>query len=211
MFYPTPYRITGRKMLYFNYGDPFTGERKLKSCKKLFMNSLTIHSRKTFENYSLKYLDYETNPRRQRLVAEGKLYSKRHVEGLILSITKYVYTDKFSQKKIGEINWGDIIDLLTRLLKNNPQKINTVNKVIKSVASIFSEAEYRGDLVRNPATRIGEVKYKIKERGFFLLSKYLTCLRIPKAGIPVLHTRCSCLLLLPAGGQARSSRLNGSK
>ncbi len=182
--YPRPICREGSSNLFFYYVDPASGKRRKKSCgtsKKgkandfiiEFINSLTKCSIINFKAYSAQYLVYETNPRRKRYSAEGKKYGLRYCEDLARLIKKYVYPEKFADFSMGEITRGDIIDLRDILISKNAGKHNTVNKVIKAVSSIFSEAHYRGDIKNNPATHISDIKYNAKERGFFFSEEIL--------------------------------------
>ncbi len=180
--YPKPISRNESANLFFYYNDPATGKRRKKSCNtskkgeahkfiKDFMDSLTRNSTTTFRNYSLQYLDYKTNPRRIRYTADGKNYGERYCQDLKGLIENYVYKYRIADIPLGEITRGDILDLRATMQKEFPENPRTINKAIKALASILSEAYFRGDIKTNPALKIGEIKYKTAERGTFTVKE----------------------------------------
>jgi integrase len=176
--YPDPFKREGTNNLSFNYIDPLTGKRKLKSCgtarvgeaKKIikeFIDSLTVCSGLTFRQYAQRYCSYETNPRAQRLKLDGKYYSVRYSQDLKEKLEKYVFPDSFCDKTLSEISRGDVIDLKQRMASRNPDRIPTINKTMKHIAAIFSEGYLRGDIKTNPAQQLSSIAYTPQERGFF--------------------------------------------
>lgn len=132
------------------------------------MDNLTICSGLTFTDYAKKYCNYETNPRASRLLMIGRHYGKKHVEDIKSKMETYVFPDKeFSTKTLSDITRGDILDLMQRLSRKHSDKIPTVNKIMKHIASIFSEGFLRGDIKYNPAIQLASIKHTPTEKGYF--------------------------------------------
>lgn len=178
MGYPKPFKRKGFSSFFFNYEDPLTGKRKLKSTgsSKLgesrefvqrFMDRLTPVGTVTFREYATKFFSPETNPRYIRYKMAGKQYSISHIKTIKTEITKYVFPEKFSDKPFSEITRGDVLDLMALLVKKYPEHPATINKVAKIISSIFSEAYYREDLKYNPAMRLSDIDYEKVQRGTF--------------------------------------------
>ncbi len=71
-----------------------------------------------------------------------------------------------------EITRGDILNLRQRLRANELKKKScTLNKVIKTIKAVFSEAHYREDIPANPGSQIGKINYTEKERGVFSIDE----------------------------------------
>ena len=189
--YPEPYQRQESSNYYFNYTDPFSGKRKLKSCKtnrkgkakefiKAFIDELGKLSAFDFYAYSSRFFDPLTNPKRLRLLAENKNYGIRQCNEIKQMMEKYVFPEPFASLNIGRIKRGDIIDLRNTLLAKNPGKFRTINKVIKAIASILAEALFRDDITANPASKIGEIKYKQAEKGIFSAEEILKLFSHPE-------------------------------
>lgn len=178
MNYPKPFRREGQSSLFFNYYDPLTGKRKLKSTGtskvgeskefiKEFIDRLTPAGSLTFREYASKFFTKETNPRYIRYRRMGKQYGMGHIKMCRSMMTKYVFPEPFADKPFAGITRGDILDLVALLMRKYPEHPSSINKVADYLSSIFSEAYYREDLKYNPAQRLGDIKYNTEQRGTF--------------------------------------------
>lgn len=175
--YPEPYLYRG--YYYFTYRDPKTGKRITKSTGKpkgekekarrwirTFIDDLYSRTTElTFRQYSEPFFIWGSCPRVKRRQNEGKSIGRTHVEKSRSWLERYVLNDSFADMKLSEIRRGDILELRERV--KSAAGINTVNKVISTVKTIFSEAFYREDLDRNPGLGIGNINYEKEESGVF--------------------------------------------
>jgi len=172
--YPKPFKRKGSSSFFFNYVDPLTGKRKLKSTGsskvgeskefiQTFMDRLTPAGIITFREYAEKFLSSETNPRYIRYRMAGKQYSKNHINSQKYTLRKHIFPRHFADMEMTSITRGDILDLLMQLNKDLKAHPATINNIIKYISAIFSEAYYREDIKYNPAQRLTKVKYKSKK------------------------------------------------
>ncbi len=128
----------------------------------------TGQSNKTFREYAEPYFVWETCPRVQRRLDEGKSIGKTHVRNSRTWLERYVFADPiFPHLRISAIRRADILELRNRVKQK--AGISTVNKVIATVKTILSEAHFREDIDSDPGAKIGIIKHEKKERG--ILSK----------------------------------------
>jgi len=178
MNYPKPFRREGQTSLWFNYVDPVTGRRRLKSTGSSkvgeskefiqnFMDRLTPAGTTTFREYATKFFSPETNPRYIRYKLAGKQYGLNNINSLRIIITKHVFKYPFADRPLSSITRGDILDLITHISKELDGHPATIDKVISYVSSIFSEAYYREDIKYNPAQRLTRIGYKKQAREIF--------------------------------------------
>ena len=121
---------------------------------------------RTFYEYAEPFFKWADCPRVTRLRDEGKSIGRVHVAKSRRWLELRVFPDKlFSNLPIKEITRGDILDLRKRL--RGEVGPNTLNKVIATVKTILSEANYRGDIPNNPGARVGNIKYEQAQRGVF--------------------------------------------
>ena len=106
----------------------------------------------------------------KRLLNEGKSIGRNHCKNRRLTLEKYIFTDMISDKKLADINRGDILDFRDRLLNKGVGE-NTVNKVIGILKTAFNEAILREQINRNPTFLIGNIKYQEKEIGIFTVEE----------------------------------------
>ncbi len=174
--YPEPWRRG--KFYYFTISEAgrrrnvSTGETGKEKARQVVREYIEKHRRGTdltFRDYAAQYFKWETCPRVARLLDEGKSISLEHVKHCRMWLDRYVITDHiFSGIQMKEITRGDILNLRQRLRSNAlKKKSSTLNKVIKTVKAVFSEAHYREDIPANPGSQIGEINYTEKERGVF--------------------------------------------
>ena len=117
----------------------------------------------TFKEYAEPFFIWETCPRVQRRLNEGKSIGRTHVQKSRRWLEMYVFPDRFSTLKMHEIRRSHILDLRERLKKK--AGINTLNKIISTVKTVHSEAYFREDIDRDPGSRIGIIKHEKLERG----------------------------------------------
>ena len=120
----------------------------------------------SFKEYAEPFFDYERCPHVARLKAEkkriGEGYCKKERKALIL----YVFPSKMARKPIADITRGDILDLRDELIKERISG-NIINRALKAIKVVFSEALFRQDIPYNPASGIGEVATNNKEAAIF--------------------------------------------
>ena len=81
---------------------------------------------------------------------------------------KHILSDPLCEKIMGQITTGDIIDFRNRLTKKHLAG-STVNKIVGILKTIFNEAEFREEILRNPVGKVGTVREKSEtETGIFL-------------------------------------------
>ena len=78
-----------------------------------------------------------STPGIKRRLSEGKSIGKTHVQKSRRWLERFVFNDPFSSLRIDRIKRSDILDLREPLKEKTG--INTVNKVVSTVKTIFSE------------------------------------------------------------------------
>ncbi len=178
--YPEPFRRG--KFYYFtvsengkrrNISTGLTGKEKAREIVRDYINKHRRGTDLTFSDYADQYFIWETCPRVGRLLDEGKSISRQHVKNSRRWLEKYILPDSiFSNIKMKEITRGDVLDLRRRLrtgiLKT---KTGSLNKVVKTLKTILSEACFRDDIPSNPGAQIGKINYEPMVRGVFEISE----------------------------------------
>ncbi len=169
------YRMRKRDQ-YFYYMLPHqtvfhsTGETKKTDADKYVLDLLqkhTIANEKTLRNFCKNFYIYDKCSYVKRLLEQGRIIGEQHCKNRRSLLEKYVFTDPIADLKIADINRGCILDFQGKLVNNNNISKNTVNKVIATLNTVFGEAFYREVIIKNPVSRVGELKYKSKEIGTF--------------------------------------------
>lgn len=178
--YPKPYQLKGKKVYYFKYVDPRTGQRKQKSTGKTrpseankmikdYIDGLQRpdFTETTFREYAQPFFLPGKCPRAERLIDEGKSSGAGHNRNYRHMLTKHVFRDEvFCSLPMNDIRTGDVVDLRNRL-KRSGIGDNTQGKCLGAVKSILSEAAFRGDIKANPGAGVGLRKYeKHKKKAF---------------------------------------------
>ena len=125
----------------------------------------------TLGEYIEPFFDWDRCPHIRRLLDERKNITKRHAYNQRRWLEKYILTDQLAQKSITEIRRADIIDFRSRLLIKKPDKLNTVNKIMAVLKTIFKEAIIRQEIEFDPTYGIGNIKENRKEPGIFTLEE----------------------------------------
>jgi integrase len=168
--YPEPHRNPGGKTYYFH--AYVKGKRKhLSTGKKVkreayqyireFFEKNISHefSEETFKEYSDIFYHWDTCPRVARRLNEGKPMGELHVAQCRRNLDKYVMTDPiFPLLTMRKIKRRDLLDLRERLKPILGDKVNTLNKTMNAVKTVFSEAYFREDIQTDPGSKIGALK-----------------------------------------------------
>lgn len=127
----------------------------------------------SFRAYAEPFFRWDTCPRINRLLDEGKSIGKTHVARSRRWLENEVFTDPiFPTLPVKNIKRADILDFRNRLRrKKDGGQTNTVNKVIATVKSILSEATFRQDIDYNPGADVGNVRYQPLQRGSFTVEE----------------------------------------
>ena len=105
------------------------------------------------------------------MLDERKSITKRHAHNQRLWLEKYVFSDPIAYEEMDNITHAELIDFRSRLLRRIPSHINTVNKVMAVIKTIFKEALIREEISRDPTSGIGNIKEERKDRGIFSLDE----------------------------------------
>jgi integrase len=120
----------------------------------------------TLKEYAEPFFVWDKCPRCTRLYGEGKQIGKDHAKHQRSLLKRFILQDPISEKQIGEIRRADVLDFRKRLRLNRSAR--GANAVITALSAILSEAEFREDITRrNPCSKVGNLKYEIKESGTF--------------------------------------------
>ncbi len=170
---PVRYKMIGR---YWYYKTPdmdgfkTTGETTKALAKhvvtKLMQRKVAGNPNPLFNNYAEPFFDWERCPHVLRLKAEGKHIGERYCHSERVLLEQYVFPSSLGKMHIADIRRGDLLDYRARLQAKGVSG-NTINKIMKAVKVIFSEAVYREDLPYNPALGLGNVVTNNKEAGIF--------------------------------------------
>jgi len=158
-----------------------------------------------FKEYAAPFFIWDKCPHVQRLIEDGRSIGIKHVKESRDRLDKYVFNDPFAEIQFNQITRGDLLDLRSKLLSK--LGTNTVNKIMKSIKTIFSEALYREDIQHNPAAQIGNVKYGEEETGIFTMEEIID-LFPPDSFVPWKDIYdYTCFLLAATTGMRRSEIL----
>ena len=89
-----------------------------------------------------------------RLAEESKSVNDESAEIQRGNLKKHILSDPIAERKLGEIRRGDIVDFRNRIIQKGLAN-STVNKIVGVLKTIFNEAEYREEIVKNPTSKIG--------------------------------------------------------
>lgn len=110
-------------------------------------------------------------PHIQRLQEEGKSIGTTWIEKCRSWLEYYIMPDKITRLPLGNITRNDILEFRSWIYTKNPDKLNTVNKVMSVLKIILKEAFFRQHIKYDPSQGIGNVKEKRKEPGTFTLEE----------------------------------------
>lgn len=121
----------------------------------------------TFRQYADQFFKEDSCPHVRRLREEEKSITKRHIYNQRLWHKNYVFTDELAELPFTEIKRAHLLDFRSRLRKKIDGKLNTVNKVMAVIKTIYKEAFFREDIDRDPTQGIGNIREHRKEPGIF--------------------------------------------
>jgi len=142
----------------------------------------------------------------QRLLNEGKSIGRNHCKNRRLVLENYIFTDMIADKKLADINRGDILNFRDRLLNKGVGE-NTINKVIGILKTAFNEAILREQINRNPTFLIGNIQYQAKEVGIFTIEEIKEIFPIETLGPWSSLLDYTCFLLTCLTGMRRGEVL----
>lgn len=179
MTYPRPFKPDGRSRYYF-WNTDAQGKRHLTSTRcerrtdasdfvRSFIDARTSRTGNvSFKEYQQPFFDPETCPHVQRLRDGRKNIGLTHIRKCRGWLNLWVVPDViFCSKSLNRITRGDLLDLRKRIrarVKADSKRIrgeglNTVNKAMSAVGTIFYEAHFRGDIPTDPSQGIGIIQY----------------------------------------------------
>lgn len=110
-------------------------------------------------------------PHIQRLREEGKSIGTTWITKCRTWLEQYIISDKITRLPLGNITRNDILEFRSRIYKKNPDKLNTVNKVMSVLKTILKEAFFRQHIKYDPSQGIGNVKEKSEKNPVLLHSR----------------------------------------
>jgi integrase len=125
----------------------------------------------TLRQFIEPYYVWDTCPHVRRLSAEGKQIGHAHVLNCRRLLERNVFKDAIADRQLLELRRADFIDFRDRLaLVRGPRTVNSTMAVLKAA---LQEGEYREEIPKNPALKIGSLQYQKRERGVFLQAELL--------------------------------------
>ena len=120
----------------------------------------------TLAAFAAPYYQWASCPHAARLLAEGKQIGRRHVQEQRRLLDRLILKDRVAGLPVRGLRRADVLDFRGRLVAAGVGT-RTVNCAIAALKTILQEGVYREELDRNPALRIGELKYPVASRGTF--------------------------------------------
>jgi len=161
------YRLPGQKTFH-------STSQTTKSMAQEFvidiLNKGIITNKNTIRTFCRDFYIYDKCSYVKRLLKSGKSIGRRHCKNKRLLLEKYIFTDPIADKKLANVNRGDIFDFQNRLL-NKKISESTVNKTIGVLKKAFNEAIFREQINRNPTSLVDNLKYQKKEKGIFKIDE----------------------------------------
>jgi integrase len=105
-------------------------------------------------------------PRLTRFKEEGRYVSPLYIKHVRYYIEKNILPDPLSQKPIHEIRKSDVLAFRSRLISRRGSTA-PAQKTMSVLGVIFSEAEYRELIDRNPCYKISQIKVQERQAGIF--------------------------------------------
>lgn len=109
-------------------------------------------------DFAADFYDWDTCTYVRRKRDEGKRISRGWCEQQVRWRKAHLDTDPLADMPISEVIRKDILDFRARL-RAKALGMNTVNKVVRLVKTLFAEAVYEGVIDANPAAGIGAIVY----------------------------------------------------
>ena len=136
----------------------------------------------TFKEYAVDFYIWKKCPHVTRLREEGKSIGQTWVTKSRSWLESYVFTDPMVNKSLGKITRDDLLKYRSRLLETLSGKLNTANKVMSVVKTIFKEAFFRQDITYDPTQGIGNIKEYRAEPGTFTIDELTRIFPIQSLG-----------------------------
>ncbi|MEX2443447.1 MAG: site-specific integrase [Alkalispirochaeta sp.] len=216
----TPFKRKNGKYYYFHYYDRH-GQRKTKGTNvtlkwqalqfiEAFIADLerppdTGIRDMTFAEYAESFFVPDRCPHIQRLLDDGRSIGTRHIRESRNRLTNDILTDELATIPITKITRGDLLDFRSRLQAKF--SANSVNKVMKTLKTVFTEALYRQDIESNPAAGIGNIKYEKSELGIFTVNELFSFFPASSLGPWKDSYDYTCFLIAATTGMRRSEIL----
>jgi integrase len=159
----------------------------------------------TLGEYAAAFFVWDQCPHIQRLTDDGKSIGAKHVRDSRSRLTKHILPDKVAAIPMVKVTRGDLLDFRGRVRES--LGTNSVNKVMKTLKTIFAEAVYRQDLEINPAAGIGNIKYEQEELGIFTVNELFSFFPADSFGPWKDIYDYTCFLIAATTGMRRSEIL----
>lgn len=137
---------------------------------------------------------------------EGKNIGRKHCKNRKLLLEKHIFPEPLSDKKLADINRGNVLDFRDRLLEKKISE-NVINKIIGVLKTVFNEAIFREQLNKNPTFLIGNLKYEEKEIGIFTIEELKKIFSIDSLGPWESEFDYTCFFLTNNTGMRRGTGL----
>ena len=212
----SPFRLMKREKYYY-YKLPHektyhsTGKTSKAEAREYVIdflnNSGASATKDTLRKFAKDFYIFDKCFHVQRLLKEGKIIGRNHCRNRRLLLEKYVFSDGLiADKELSRIRRGDLLDYRERLESKGISK-STINGIMGTLKTVFSEAEFREQINRNPLLGIGNLKYQPKEIGIFTEEELLKI--FPKEGLGpwVSLVDYTCFLLTALTGMRRGEVL----
>ena len=178
-----------------------------KEVMNLIKNDSVRKENLTFREYADSFFIYDKCPHVARLKAEGKSIGEGYCKKERRALEKYVFPKKVATNPMADITRGNILDLRDSLIKEGLSG-NIINRVMKAIKVIFSEALYREDISYNPASGISNVKTENREAAVFTIDQLQALFSNPKESLAWrTPTDYICFLIAACTGMRRGEIL----
>lgn len=159
-----PYRLKKKGSYWYYKTDTMrsfwtTGEKSKTKAERVVIDLIKSNkagkSKCSFKEYAEPFFIWDKCPHATRLRAEGKRIGEGYCKAQRRVLERYVFNAGFANKAICDLTRGDILDFRNSLLKIGVSG-NMIDRTMKAVKVILSEAEYRQDIPYNPASKISK-------------------------------------------------------
>jgi integrase len=139
-----------------------------KQAARLYVEELLRHggSEATLGDYQSAFWG-DACQHRRRLADEGRPVTARYAAIQRRLLDLHLKNDPLCRKRLADIGRGDLLNYRSRLRDRLQDKVNTINKVMAALKTIFREALLRDDIDRDPCTGIGSIREQRLVRGVF--------------------------------------------
>jgi integrase len=177
-----PYRLwkrqkqgdKGKPIYYFKVpGKPWrsTGTTTRSAAEEAVVEMLRQDSDEirssTLRSYAQDFFVWGKCPRIQRRLDAGHKVTRKHAYNNRRWLEKYVLTDPICDLELRKVKRSDVLEFRARLRKRLGEKVNTANKTLAALKTVFKEALYRQDISMDPTAGVENLKEERRKPGVF--------------------------------------------